>query len=105
MRARSLIVAALLVVVPLGVLPLNSGAATPTCHGKHATIVMTAPGSITGTAGDDVIVGSNGNDTIDTFFSGPTGGVDIVCGGGGNDTITVEGPGSIADGESGQDTV
>ena len=44
----------------------------PTCFGKRATIV--GAGDISGTPGNDVIVGSAGADTIDAL-----GGHDRVC--------------------------
>jgi hypothetical protein len=50
------------------------------CEGKRATIV--GAGEIWGTPGDDVIVGSNGDDRI---FGGL--GNDIICGNGGNDYL------------------
>jgi hypothetical protein len=50
------------------------------CNGANATLVGQGP--ITGTAGNDVIVGSAGPDTIDGG-----GGVDIICGLGGPDTL------------------
>ncbi len=54
--------------------------ATTTCNGVVATIE--GSGAITGTAGDDVIVGSRRADTIDG-----RGGQDIVCGLSGSDTL------------------
>lgn len=56
---------------------------TPTCFGKHATIVGTdQPDTIHGTPKDDVIVAGAGGDTVygeggdDLICSGPGGGVD-----------------------------
>src|SRR5205823_5896663 len=72
--------------------------ATPTCDGKPATIVVSAPGMTTmGTSGDDVIVGTTGPDTIlggggnDTICG--LGGDDVLVGGSGNDRI-FGGPGN-----------
>jgi hypothetical protein len=53
----------------------------PQCQGRPATISGMS-GVIMGTAGDDVIAGSPGADTIYGL-----GGDDVICGGGGNDTI------------------
>lgn len=53
-----------------------------TCAGQLATIVATSPGTINGTDGDDVIVGSSGADTINAGA-----GNDVVCGLGGADLI------------------
>lgn len=105
MRLKLLGVALVLVMFPLSFHPLTAEAGVKSCHGKRATIILTSPGSYTGTPGDDVIVGTPGDDTIDTVFNDNNGGVDIVCGGGGNDTIFVAGYGAIADGESGADRV
>ncbi|HET7488473.1 MAG TPA: calcium-binding protein [Acidimicrobiales bacterium] len=52
----------------------------PLCNGKAAT--KWGAGTLTGTAGDDVIVGSAGNDSIDG-----AGGNDTICAGGGNDSV------------------
>ena len=59
-------------------------AATPTCHGVKATIVVLASASqpVHGTAGRDVIVGTFSNDTI---YAG--GGNDLICGGDGADEL------------------
>ena len=81
----------------------------PFCGGKAATIV--GAGAINGTPGDDVIVGSAGNDVInggggnDTFCAGA--GNDVVRGAGGNDTfVEVDDAGAdTIDGGGGTDTV
>ncbi len=57
-------------------------AAEVSCAGQVATIVGTTPGTINGTAGDDVIVGTAGADTINAGA-----GNDVVCGLGGADLI------------------
>ena len=63
--------------------------AAQTCFGKPATIADHS-GSINGTAGNDVIVGDNGDNEIDG-----QGGVDRICGGDGDDEIVAGGPGRI----------
>ncbi|MEZ0581334.1 hypothetical protein [Nocardioides sp. MH1] len=63
----------------------QAGAAGETCNGQAATIV--GAGSISGTPGRDIIVGSPGADDIDAG-----GGNDLVCGGAGADTVR-DGPG------------
>jgi hypothetical protein len=52
------------------------------CFGQSATIAATAPGTINGTPGDDVIIGTPGSDVIDSG-----GGRDLICSLGGRDTI------------------
>ena len=59
-----------------------SAQASVTCNLLTPTIVMTEPGAIRGTDGDDVIVGTAGDDIIDAGS-----GNDTVCGEGGNDVI------------------
>ena len=51
----------------------------PTCLGRPATIA--GAGAVTGTAGDDVILGSDAGDTIDARS-----GNDLICGLAGDDT-------------------
>lgn len=80
LAAAGALAAQLLVVTP-------AAAATPTCDGKAATIFGHS-GTIDGTSGDDVIVGSASADTIDG-----RGGHDTICGGTGGDTL-IGGPGS-----------
>ena len=62
----------------------------PSCEGRTATIVVTrsssdwpVPEPVTGTGGDDVILGSEYDDVIDGGA-----GDDIICGGGGADRLT-----------------
>lgn len=70
------------------------------CAGQVATIVGTTPGTINGTAGDDVIVGTSGADTINAGA-----GNDVVCGLGGADVI-IGGPGrDIIRGDNGPDDI
>ena len=52
----------------------------PTCFGLPATI-NDHTGSIAGTAGDDVIIGDDGENDIDNLGAG----VDRICAGGGDD--------------------
>src|SRR5687767_4405370 len=81
----------------------SSVVAAPTCFGKPATHVMQrGDPQYTGTAGNDVVVGSSGKDDI---FLITTGGTDFVCGEGGADVIEVSGAGDIADGGTGNDFV
>ncbi len=87
----------------------TEAAKTPRCYGKVATQWLTEPGTLLGTPGNDVLVGSSGNDTIDAVFQNNEGGIDLICGGKGDDTIYIAGPlyttGSKADGGSGRDSV
>ena len=53
------------------------------CSGIIFTNLITGAGTITGTAGNDLILGSAGADTIDG-----AGGNDCILGGGGDDQIT-----------------
>ncbi len=72
--------------------------APPACMGREATVW--GSGLLEGTSGDDVIVGSNGADTVYGYE-----GDDIICGLGGNDTI-YGGPGEDRiKGGSGNDVV
>lgn len=99
---RSILAAFLLAVLALGT-PGTAIGAAPTCFGKPATHVMHAgDGPYTGTDGDDVVVGSPGNDLIDLFASL---GNDLACGGEGDDGIHILTGGSKADGGPGQDQV
>ena len=72
----------LLAVGVLGLLAATAASAQepPTCLGEPATI--SGSGTIVGTDGPDVIVGSTGNDTILGL-----GGDDLICGDLGSDTI------------------
>lgn len=53
------------------------------CSGLALSNLVTGTGTITGTAGNDLILGSADADTIDGM-----GGNDCILGGGGDDTIT-----------------
>jgi Ca2+-binding RTX toxin-like protein len=53
------------------------------CDGLHLTNIINGSGTLTGTAGNDLIIGSAGTDLIDGL-----GGNDCILGGGGVDTIT-----------------
>jgi Ca2+-binding RTX toxin-like protein len=91
-RTTTLTALAALVVAPLGLAAAPAQAAE-TCDGKVATIVVPLkPGSfstdpVTGTPGDDVIVGSKQSDDIDG-----AGGNDTICGLAGADDLA-GGPG------------
>ncbi len=74
------------------------------CDGRIATI-FAPPGAtvgvaLTGTSGDDVIVGSNFNDIING-----NGGNDIICGRGGDDIIDGGAGNDIIYGDNGNDTI
>lgn len=69
----------------------------PKCDGLKPTIV--GFGQITGTPGDDVIVGSAGPDQIDG-----RGGRDVICGGGDGDTIDGGAGADVIRGGPGPDT-
>jgi Ca2+-binding RTX toxin-like protein len=71
-----------------------------TCNGKLVTWDMNTQGAFTGTSGDDVVLGTDGPDVIDTGF-----GNDTVCGGGGDDVITTRAGIDWVDGGDGNDTI
>jgi Ca2+-binding RTX toxin-like protein len=88
-----------------------SAQVTATCNSVPATIVGMVPGPITGTAGNDVIVGTTGVDQISGL-----GGDDIICAGRGDDQVSggdgddtlVWNPGDGSDvfeGQAGSDTL
>ncbi|MGZ4488309.1 MAG: calcium-binding protein, partial [Nocardioides sp.] len=90
--ALTLAVPAVLPVVLLAGPTSPASAATPTCHGKVATIVGTSGNDrLVGTDHADVIVGLGGNDTLvgkrgdDTVCGGP--GADRLLGGRGDDAL------------------
>ena len=66
------------------------------CAGRYPT--KTGSGTINGTAGDDVIVGSGSADTING-----QGGNDVICGRGGNDIINGGAGEDVLVGEAGND--
>jgi hypothetical protein len=85
-RALLSLAVVLTAAVPLGV-GHQQVAAAVTCLGKPATQVMQRGELIYfGTAGDDVVVGSNGDDEILLHL---TGGTDRVCGGAGNANLVM----------------
>jgi len=93
----------------MGLAFLNSGTAHAIgglCNGRPASHTWLdasgqyGPAVIDGTKGDDVIIGSDGDDTIDG-----RGGNDFVCGGAGNDSISVEGGNSVVRGDTGDDSL
>lgn len=71
---------------------------TPVCNGLLATI--TGSGTIRGTNGDDVIVGSAGADRINSY-----GGNDVICGGRGNDSLLGWSGDDVIFGEQGNDRI
>ena len=76
---RLLVAMGMAVSIPLVVGLPAASSPTPTCFGRHATIVGTAADErIEGTVGADVIVGLGGQDIIDGL-----GGGDRICGNGG----------------------
>ena len=83
------ITVSLIALVPLGVVGLAAGPATAetTCDGKVPTIVAVPGTPVTGTPGDDVILGSYARDQIDGGA-----GNDTICGLGNADTL-IGGPG------------
>jgi Ca2+-binding RTX toxin-like protein len=68
------------------------------CDGIHLTNLIAATGMISGTAGNDLILGGAGADTI----SGE-GGNDCILGGGGNDTLYGDSGTDVCIGGSGDD--
>lgn len=83
--------------------PVSAAVSVPTCKGKRATQWLTEPGQLYGTSGDDVLVGTSGNDSIYGHIFAPSGGVDLICAGRGDDYITITGWGSRAYTGSGND--
>ena len=53
------------------------------CAGTYLTNLISGSGTLTGTAGNDLILGSSGADVIDGL-----GGNDCILGGGGDDALT-----------------
>ena len=102
MRARSLLVVPVVVVVYVGgVVASGPAIAAPACFGASATIAGT-PGADTlrGTPGADVIVGGGGNDTIRGL-----GGDDRICGGAGADVLAGGSGGDWIDGGALEDSI
>ena len=73
----------------------SSPAPTPLCNGRAATV-----SGLTGTTGNDVIIGTSGADTINGL-----GGADLICGGDGNDTINGGSGKDLIFGEAGADVI
>src|SRR3954452_6773822 len=91
MRARAGLVAAA-TLTGLLVAPTSTAGVAETCQGRPATIVAESNGDVTGTQGDDVIVGRS-NVGIDA-----RGGKDLICldsggvqDGDGDDSVLVTG--------------
>jgi len=74
--------------------------APSTCNGLPVTWDMTTQGAFTGTLGDDVVLGTDGPDVIDTLA-----GNDTVCGLGGDDTIKTGAGVDWVDGGDGNDLI
>jgi Ca2+-binding RTX toxin-like protein len=74
--------------------------APPSCNGLPVTWDMNTQGAFTGTPGDDVVLGTDGPDVIDTGY-----GNDTVCGRAGDDTITTRAGIDWVDGGDGNDTI
>jgi Ca2+-binding RTX toxin-like protein len=92
---------------------VSTPATVPTCNGKTATIYVkdgvivggagngsTYTGTLIGTIGNDVIVGTEGKDTVDAKA-----GNDTICGLGGDDQLTADAGDDYVDGGSGKDTL
>lgn len=69
------------------------------CAGLNLTNIVTGAGTITGTPGNDLILGSSGVDTIDGLS-----GDDCILGGGGDDVIDGNSDTDICLGGPGADT-
>ena len=54
----------------------------PACAGLYLSGIVTGAGTVTGTAGNDLMIGGSGADVIDGL-----GGNDCILGGGGDDTL------------------
>lgn len=70
------------------------------CEGWYLTNFVTGAGTITGTEGNDLIIGSSAVDTIDGL-----GGDDCIVSGGGDDSITGADGNDICLGGPGSDTL
>ena len=71
----------------------------PACAGWFLTNLVTGTGSLTGTEGNDLILGSSDTDTIDGL-----GGDDCILGGGGDDQVTGGNGTDVCIGGPGNDT-
>ncbi|MBC7877720.1 MAG: hypothetical protein H7Y59_11180 [Anaerolineales bacterium] len=86
--------------VSLDTLPLNLNDLKPSsCAGLFLTNLITGSGTLTGTAGNDLILGSSSIDVIDGL-----GGDDCIVGGGGDDLLTGGDGNDICLGGPGTDT-
>jgi hypothetical protein len=106
MRKRVLLVVVYAFATVFGVVASADAQGVPTCQGVPATQWLTVPGTLNFTPGNDVFVGSSGNDDFLASWQS-NGGVDIVCAGGGNDLIEglESAPGSVFYGEGGADVI
>lgn len=81
--------------------PVNANSVKPAaCAGLSLTNIVTGAGTITGTSGNDLILGSAGADVIDGL-----GGNDCILGGGGDDTIDGNADTDVCIGGAGTDTL
>ena len=90
---------------------LAASTETPTCHGKHATIVVTShsPHTVEGTHYADVVVIRSDGHVVETLGGNDTicgsSGHDVIHGGGGNDYVHAYGGNDLVFGDSGDDTL
>lgn len=85
MRLRIVVVLAVLAALGMYAAPRTAIAATPTCHGQVATVVVGASHSVTVNDANAVIVGTGAADTIVVSGYNP-----LVCSLGGDDNVTLE---------------
>jgi Ca2+-binding RTX toxin-like protein len=69
------------------------------CNGLNLTNIVSGSGTINGTNGNDLIIGSSGSDTINGM-----GGDDCILGAGGDDTIDGGDSSDVCIGGAGTDT-
>lgn len=82
------------------VLPIGFNDIKPSaCAGIYVTTLVTGAGTIHGTEGNDLILGSSGADAIDGL-----GGSDCILGGGGGDSVDGGDGNDICLGGPGEDT-
>ena len=99
-RPVARLVALLVVVIGLTLPAPPPATGAVMCAGRPATLVMSSAGTVRGTDGADVIIGSAGPDVI---RSG--GGRDVVCAGAGKDRVHSQGGDDVVRGGDGADTL